>query len=233
MAAVRWTSTGALDPAFDGDGKALLDFGRQDGDRAYGAALAPDAKIALAGYSFTATGMDLAVARLNHDGSPDTSFSDDGRTTTNWGDGANEEFEAVTVGPQGRVIGAGWFHNEWLLGAYKGGSNVNISAADVSVTEPDTGTTNAVFTVRLSTSWLTPVTVRYATANGTATTPADYGSRSGTLTFAPGETSKTVQVPVQGDTVTEPNEQFRLDLSYPTNAGISDGSAQATIVNDD
>lgn len=233
MAAVRWTSTGALDPSFDGDGQVFVDFGRQTNDRAYSAALAPDSKLVLAGFANTAQGMDLAVARLNHEGSLDTSFSDDGRITTNWGATGNEQLEAVTIGPAGRVIGGGWFHDGWLMVGYKGGSNVNLSVSDVSVTEPNTGTTDAVFTVSLSNSWTTPITVRYDTANGTAVAPGDYAGRTGTLTFAPGETSKTVRVPVQGDTVPEANEQFRLDLSLPTNAGIADGTGVATIVNND
>lgn len=68
------------------------------------------------------------------------------------------------------------------------------------------------------------MTLRYGTANGTATAPGDYAARTGTLTFAPGETAKTVTVPVQGDTLVEANEQFRLDLALPTNVGIADGT---------
>jgi chitinase len=55
-----------------------------------------------------------------------------------------------------------------------------------------------------------------------------------TVTFAPGETTKTVNVSVLGDTTHEPNETFNLVLSAPS-AGttISDASGTATIVNDD
>ena len=120
MAAVRWTATGALDAGFDGDGKVFVDFGRQENDRAYGAALDAGSRVVLGGFAHTATGMDLAVARLTTTGTPDTTFSGDGRTTTNFGDGANEEIESVTIGTNGRILGAGWFHDRWLVAAYSG-----------------------------------------------------------------------------------------------------------------
>ena len=75
-----------------------------------------------------------------------------------------------------------------------------LSIDDVSIVEGDSGTTNAVFTVSLSTASSNTVTVHYATADGTATAPSDYTATSGTLTFGPGETSKPVSVPVKGDT---------------------------------
>ena len=71
---------------------------------------------------------------------------------------------------------------------------------DVSLTEGNSGTTNADFTVTLSAPSGRNVTVNYATANATATQPADYTTTSGTLTFTPGQVTKTVSVPVVGDT---------------------------------
>ena len=67
------------------------------------------------------------------------------------------------------------------------------------------------------------VTVAYATANGTATAGSDYQAASGTLTFAAGETSKTITVLVNGDRLAESNETFFVNLSGPTNAIIADG----------
>jgi hypothetical protein len=79
------------------------------------------------------------------------------------------------------------------------------------------------------------VTVGYATTDGTATAPADYTATSGTLTFAPGETAKTVTVAVVGDTVFEGDETFTLVLSSPVNGTLGAGQEQATatISNDD
>jgi chitinase len=108
-----------------------------------------------------------------------------------------------------------------------------IGVADVTLTEADSGTTNAVFTVTLNKAWDLPVTVRFATANGTALAGEDYVAWSGTLTFAAGETSKTVAVAVRGDDAIEADEAFSLVLSAPTNATIRDATGIATIRNDD
>jgi len=104
---------------------------------------------------------------------------------------------------------------------------------DVSVTEGNTGTTNATFTVTLSGASALPATVAYATANGTATAGSDYLSTSGTLTFAPGVTTQTVVVPVVGDTLNEANETFFVNLSGAGNATIADSQGVGTVVNDD
>jgi Calx-beta domain len=79
------------------------------------------------------------------------------------------------------------------------------------------------------------VTVDFASsADGTATVAdSDYQAASGTLTFAPGDTSKQITVLVNGDATVEPNETFPVNLSNPANATIADGQGQGTIVNDD
>src|SRR5258705_10255570 len=70
-------------------------------------------------------------------------------------------------------------------------------------------------------------------AKGTAITPDDYASASGTLVFNPGQTTKTITVPVSGDTLNETDETFSVDLRNSTNAGIIDAQSQGTIMNDD
>ncbi len=108
-----------------------------------------------------------------------------------------------------------------------------VSIGDATVTEGNTGSVNAVFTVSLSAASAQSVTVQYATANGTATAGSDYTATSGTLTFTPGLLTLTVSVPVLGDTVFEPTETFFVNLSNPTNATIGDGQGLGTITNDD
>ena len=108
-----------------------------------------------------------------------------------------------------------------------------ISVADVSVAEGNSGTKNLVFVVSLDKTSTTPVTVAYATSNGTAAAGSDYTAKSGTVTFAPGVTSQQVTVVVAGDTVVESNETVTLTLSSPSGATIADGSAVGTITNDD
>ena len=91
------------------------------------------------------------------------------------------------------------------------------------------------FLVTLSAESSKEVTVGYATADGTATSPSDYTAASGSLTFAAGETSKTVSVATIDDTLHEPTETFTLGLTNPTNAEIQSGAGTATgtITDDD
>jgi hypothetical protein len=104
---------------------------------------------------------------------------------------------------------------------------------DRTVTEGNTETRTATFTVTLSAPSTRPVTVAYATGNGTATAGTDYQAVSGTLTFAPGETAKTLTVQVLGDHRGEPNETFVVNLGGPTDATIADGQGVGTITDDE
>jgi hypothetical protein len=108
-----------------------------------------------------------------------------------------------------------------------------IRVNDVSVTEGNTGTTAANFIVSLSAPSTKTITVDYATADGSATAGGDYQAANGTLTFAPGETSKTISVLVNGDRVAESNETFYVRLSNPTNATIAGSLGVGTIVDDE
>ena len=106
--------------------------------------------------------------------------------------------------------------------------------ADVSVQEGDAGTTPASFVITLNRPWTQAVTVNYATRDGSATVAnSDYVAATGLLTFAPGETSKTVAVNINGDITAEADETFVLVLSTPTNATLARTSGVATIRNDD
>ena len=108
-----------------------------------------------------------------------------------------------------------------------------ISIDDVTVTEGDTGTTSATFTVGLGQPSGLAVSVDYATANVTALAPADYTATSGTLNFAPGQTTKQVTVLVQGDLLDEANETFTVNLANAVNASIADNQGVGTINDDD
>jgi uncharacterized repeat protein (TIGR01451 family) len=108
-----------------------------------------------------------------------------------------------------------------------------LSIADATVTEGNSGAHDATFGVSLSAASGKQVQVHWATADGTATQPGDYAGTGGDLTFAPGETSKSVTVHVNGDTAVEPDEHFALNLSSPLNATLADGQATGTIRNDD
>jgi chitinase len=105
-----------------------------------------------------------------------------------------------------------------------------ITIADTTVVEPASSTAARTFAVTLSAASTTPVTVDYQTVDGTAAAPADFTTASGTVTFNPGETAKTLAVSVVGDGAPEASETFTVMLDSPTGATIADGSATATIV---
>ncbi|WP_353851885.1 Calx-beta domain-containing protein [Microcystis sp. LE18-22.4A] len=115
---------------------------------------------------------------------------------------------------------------------------ISLTINDVTLTEGNSGTTNAVFTVSLSSAASSVISVNYATANGTATAGTDYTALpTTTLTFNPGETSKTITVAVNGDNQVELNETFFLNLSNlqanGSNVTLADNQGQGTINNDD
>lgn len=109
----------------------------------------------------------------------------------------------------------------------------SLSINDVAVLEGNSGTTTATFTVTLSAISAQTVTVDYSTADNTATVASDYSASFGTLTFAPGETTKTIAVEVLGDTVDEPNETFQVNLTGAVGGIISDNRGIGTITDDD
>ena len=106
-----------------------------------------------------------------------------------------------------------------------------LSVADASAHE---NTDDALdFVVTLDRSSTLTVTVDYATSDGTATAGSDYTATSGTLTFKPGDTAKTVSVPVLDDAIDDGGETMTLTLSNASNARIADGTATGTIENSD
>jgi hypothetical protein len=109
----------------------------------------------------------------------------------------------------------------------------SVSVGDVTLTEGNTGTLNAVFTVTLSAASSQDVVIHYATADGTATAGADYQARSGQVTIPAGQTSATIAVPVTGDRSAENSETFSLRVTEMTNAFVADGVGVATILDNE
>src|SRR5262249_50264595 len=104
---------------------------------------------------------------------------------------------------------------------------------DMNLIEGNSGQRAMTFTVRLSAASGLPVTVNYATADKNAVAGLDYVAANGSVTFAAGETSKTVPVNVLGDQATEKDEELYLNLSGPSGATLADSQALGTILNDD
>jgi len=148
------------------------------------------------------------------------------------GDRLSEPTETFTVAltsPTNAVIA-----NAWGTGTILD-DEPRIIVSNAIQREGRRGQTAFTFTVTLAAAYDQPVTVKFATADGTATrADNDYVATSGTLTFAPGETTKTVTVWVIGDRKKEANETFYLLLSEPSsNALLLDAQGVGTILDDD
>lgn len=141
--------------------------------------------------------------------------------------GSTGAFIGVVVSPgQGGISKAGGF-------TFDAAGRLYVSSQDSNQVLRYGPATEAVLTVTLSHPSALPITVKYATGNGTALAGGDYTADSGTITFAPGETSRTILVQTADDPVYEGNETFAVSLSSAVGATIIDGQGVATIVDDD
>ncbi|MEN3327940.1 MAG: hypothetical protein V7638_2747 [Acidobacteriota bacterium] len=108
-----------------------------------------------------------------------------------------------------------------------------ISVNDVTITEGNSGTKAATFTLSLSGPSVEAIAVRATTAPGTATASSDYNSIDAAVIFQPGIVTRTVDVAIIGDTNLESNETFSVNLSDPFGTTIADGAGAGTILDDD
>jgi endoglucanase len=108
-----------------------------------------------------------------------------------------------------------------------------VSVGDVAILEGNDGTQSAAVTVNVCKPQGKSVTVNYSTVNGTATAGSDYNAASGKLTFAKGQTSKRILVPVIGDRITELDETFFVNLRNAKGAKIANRQAVVTIIDNE
>ena len=184
--------------------------------------------ITLSDHSFTVTGGDVKTAQRKTQGSNQhwtITVEPDG-----WGDVSLALPGGRACTTTGAVCTADGKELANTAGAVVPGP-LALSVADARIVEA----ANAVlaFEVTLNRAAAGTVTVDYATADGTATAGADYTAASGTLTFAPGETEKTVSVTVLDDAHDDTEETLTLTLSNATGARIRDAEATGTIENSD
>ena len=108
-----------------------------------------------------------------------------------------------------------------------------ISINDVSITEGNSGTKAATFTLTLSGPSVEAIAVRAITTPGTATASSDYNSVNTVVIFQPGTVTRTLDVGIIGDTNLESNETFTVNLSDNFGTTIADGEGVGTILDDD
>jgi hypothetical protein len=197
----------------------------------------------------------VAIADINADGNLDavTPDQDTGTVSVLLGDGdGNLRYTgAFVTGSSPAAVAVGDFNGDGrtdVVAANSGSSTVSVllndgawpidstpllRAHDLCLAEGNTGTALAVFRVTLSAPSDQDVTVRYDTANGTATAGSDYQAASGTLIIPAGETTGTITVLVIGDRLFEPYKTFFVNLSGATNAAIADGQGVGRIMDDE
>ena len=146
------------------------------------------------------------------------------------GDGADEVDEQVALSLANAVnatiadaSGAGMIRDD---------DGPGIAISNVAKNEGWLAGNMYTFNVQLTSTSPQPVSVRYTTAHG-STAFNDFVGQSGTLTFLPGQTLKTVSVPVTGDLFVEGHETFFVNLFSPFNGSINDSQGVGTIINDD
>ena len=128
---------------------------------------------------------------------------------------------------------AGLAHGFCDLDSCADGGPITVAAGNTSLLEGDDGTTQMHIPITLSCASDVPVTVSYATTDGTATDGLDYYGVAGQVTFAPGETDQHVTVEVISEGIAEKNETFHLDLLSVDGAEVRHGSGVQTILTDE
>lgn len=112
-------------------------------------------------------------------------------------------------------------------------ASANLTINNLTVNESSNGGSVAVFTVTLSGDLTAPLTVNFATANGTAISDLDFASQAGTVVFEIGEITKTISIPILDDQVQEPDEFFFLNLTASVEGVQVSRQGRATILDND
>lgn len=148
------------------------------------------------------------------------------------GDVINEADENLTL-QLSQITNATLVKSQGAATIIDNDASPSLSINDLTLTEGNSGTTIATFTVSLSAASGQTVTVNYSTANGTAEAGNDYTANNGILTFNPGQITQTISVPVNGDLSHEASETFSVNLINATNATIADAIGMGTIIDND
>lgn len=238
----RHLTNGTLDTSFGNTGKVILNANNM---WLVDLTILPDGKIIALGGG----GGNYVLQQYGPDGSLDSTFGANGILSGPpdfiWEEGAEHNwFYSLARQADGRLVVSGsavtqgayynfcWCPVTFLTRYNSNGGTIQLSTSTNSIVESETAATVTVVRTGLISG---SDTVTYSTANGTAAAGSDYTAASGTLTFAPGETTKTFTIPIIDDNLREPNETVNIILSNPTNGATlgSQSTAVLTIVNDD
>jgi uncharacterized delta-60 repeat protein len=227
---MRFDANGAPDASFGVAGMALTSFTFSKDPR-LALALRGDGAIAIGGCSGDSEAAPVALFTAN--GVLDATFTGDGKTDLAIG-GYTCARSATFSG--GRLIVGGYAFNDpysrFALAVYPTGEQRAVGFAAAQATAPES-TNAATLTITLSQTAAQTVTVQYAATGGTATNGQDYTLPTGTLTFAPGQTTQRLVVPLINDAADEPDESVVIALSSPSNAVLGGTPSLTLTISDD
>jgi uncharacterized delta-60 repeat protein len=219
----RFNIDGSLDKTFNGTGLVSTDFSPNflgSMDQANSLVVEGDGKIILAGVTDRNGSNDFALVRYNTNGTEDQTFGLHGQVVTDIANKSDDAAKDIVMQADGKILVAGTSNNRFVMARYSAlqSGSFQFSAPTYSVKENGGSIT---ITVTRGGGTENTVTVDFATSDGTAKAGTDYTATSGTLTFAPGESSKTFTVAVKDDGVFQPvNKTFNLTLSNATGGAL-------------
>jgi len=228
-----FTSGGQLDRTFNVDGLVETDFstnftsgnlGHPDvQDVAYSVAVQPDGKLLLAGFSTRNGNSNFALTRYNTDGTLDQNFGIHGEVVTAFTLTSHDQAANLVLQPNGQILAAGTSDQgsgpKFAMARYSAIQAGDLEFSSPSYTIAKNGGVATIIVTRTGGSDGT-VTVNYTTSDATAKAGTDYTATSGTLSFAPGQTSQSFTVPILDNGIFNPtNKAFNIALSSPTGGG--------------
>jgi uncharacterized delta-60 repeat protein len=251
FALVRYNADGSPDTSFGGTGKVTTPVYIDD-DVANAVVVQPDGKIIAAGQAVTSPFEDFALVRYNANGSLDTAYGAGGKSTFFNFTAKSGYIQGVALDSLGRAVVAGVIGGRIGVARILGGSGptpppatiqfsnptytVSESAGFANVNVTRSGDTSTGVAVDYSTSDNSNVIPDEAqavalcgTVNGGALSKCDFNTALGTLSFAPGETTKSFTVLVTQDSYVEGTERAPLTLSNPTNASVLGSQSTAVL----
>lgn len=233
----RFTTGGVLDTTLNGDGLIYTDLSPDFSDAqdvAYSVAIQGDGKIVVAGttnraMNGAAQANGFALVRYNLNGTEDQTFGLHGQTYSNFSTG--DQATNIYMQSDGQIVVAGTINQgaTFALARYSGLQSGSFQFSQPTYSVQENGAA-ILITITRGGGTQNTVTVAYATSDGTAKAGTNYAATSGSVTFAPGQTTATFSVPIIDDGVYQPtNILFNLTLSNPTGGGFLGFQKTATV----
>jgi uncharacterized delta-60 repeat protein len=240
---VAYSPNGQVDKTFNADGLVETDFSTNFtsgslglppvNDQANSMILQPDGKIVMSGLTNRNGTNSFGLARYNVDGTLDQGFGTHGEVVTAFGAGSDDTANNLLIQPDGKLVLAGFSNGSFALARYFGylPGSFQFASATASVLQ-DGG--SLILTVNRVGGTDGPATVQFATSDGTAIAGTDYVTTTGVLSFAPGQSTQSITIPILNSAVAGPDRTFTVTLNNATGGATlgATPSITVTVIND-